>query len=241
MNDKITITIDDVEITAGRGQTIMKAALNAGVYIPHLCYHPDIKPHGSCRICTVRINGQTMAACTTPVEDGMTIENDTDELNDLRKSIVEMLFVEGNHYCMFCARSGDCELQALAYRLGMLAPRYPYMFPEREIDSTHPDIILDHNRCIQCGRCVNASRSIDGKHVFELVGRGINTKLKVNAEGGLGDTNIRVADKAVSVCPVGAIDIKDTAFRTPIGEREYDRKLIGSDIEYGRSLKWREN
>jgi [NiFe] hydrogenase diaphorase moiety small subunit len=90
MNDQIKFTIDGVEVTAEAGQTILEAAEAAGIYIPRLCYHPDVPPHGSCRVCTVKVNGRFMAACTTPVEDGSEVINEDDELLDMRRSIVEM-------------------------------------------------------------------------------------------------------------------------------------------------------
>ncbi len=232
MSDEITITIDGVELKARPDQRILEVALDAGIYIPHLCYHPDITPHGSCRVCTVKINGRFMAACTTPVENGMEIVNEGDEeLDDLRRAMIEMLLVEGNHYCMFCEKSGHCELQALAYRFGILIPRYPYIFPKRDVDASHPNIYLDRNRCIQCGRCERTSHEIDGKHVFGMIERGIETKIGVDSEDNLSGTDLNVDDKAVSVCPVGAILVKDTAFRTPIGKRPYDVNPIGSDIK----------
>jgi len=235
MNEKIKIKIDGVELEASEGQTIMEVAASAGIYIPHLCYHPDIEPHGSCRVCTCKVNGRFMASCTTPVEDGMVIVNEGDEeLTDLRKAVVEMLFVEGNHYCMFCEMSGNCELQATAYRLGILVSRYPNQFPVRPVDAGHPDIYYDRNRCIQCGRCVRASRDVDGKHVFELIGRGAETSLAFDSDNGLVGTDLKSDDKAVNVCPVGAILIKNTAFRTPYGQRPYDKKPIGSDIMENR-------
>ena len=142
-----------------------------------------------------------------------------------------MLFVEGNHFCMFCEKSGNCELQGQAYRLGICAPKYPYLFPECDVDATHPDVMIDRNRCILCGRCVEASRDVDGKTVFEFVGRGNEKKIAVNAEANLGDTNLAVTDKAADVCPVGAIIKKRVGFAVPIGQRLYDTKPIGSDIE----------
>ena len=112
--------------------------------------------------------------------DGSTVESETDELNTLRRDIVEMLFVGGNHYCMSCEKSGNCELQAMAYRLGMTAPTHPYLEPDREVDASHPDILLDHNRCILCARCVRTSRDLDGKQVFDFVGRGAHRRISVD-------------------------------------------------------------
>ena len=227
----ITFTIDGVEVKGSMGQTIMQAADEAGIYIPRLCYLKDLTPHGSCRVCTVMVNGRPQAACTQPVTNGMVVENETEEIKEHRRNIVDMLFVEGNHFCMFCEKSGNCELQGMAYRLGICAPKYPYLFPQSNVDASHPDILIDRNRCILCGRCVIASRDIDGKNVFEFVGRGPEKRIAVNAEAKLIDTDIDVTDKAVEVCPVGAIIKTRVGFSVPIGQRLYDKEPIGSDIE----------
>ena len=231
MSDKINLIIDGVEIQGAPGQTIMEAAEEAGVYVPRLCHLKGLTPFGSCRVCTVMVNGRPQSACTQPIAEGMVIENDSESVARCRRNIIEMLFVEGNHYCMFCEKSGNCELQALAYRFGIAAPKYPYQFPKRDVDASHPDILIDHNRCILCARCVRASRDLDGKNVFQFVGRGSEKKVAVNAESRLADTNIDLTDKAVEVCPVGAILRKRVGYATPIGKRLYDHKPIGSDVE----------
>ena len=226
----ITFKIDGVEVKGCPGQTIMEAADEAGIYIPRLCYLKDLTPHGSCRVCTVKIDGRAQAACTQPVAEGVEVENNTDELNENRRDIIDMFFVEGNHFCMFCEKSGNCELQAMAYRLGICAPKYPFQFPDCSLDATHPDIFIDRNRCILCGRCVNASKDIDGKSVFEFVERGASKKIAVNADS-LAGTDMAVTDKAADVCPVGAIIKKRVGFKVPVGKRLYDTEPIGSDIE----------
>ena len=234
MSDTIHLTIDGVEVNGKAGQTILQAADQAGIYIPRLCAHKDLLPFGACRVCTVLVNGRPQAACTTPIAEGMLIENDTVEMRKHRAGLIEMLFVEGNHFCMFCERSGDCELQALAYRFGITAPRHEYQFPKREVDASHPDILIDRNRCILFARCVRASRDVDGKHAFQFIGRGKGKKIWVNAEARLADTNADVSDKAAEICPVGAIIKKRTGYRVPVGQRPYDQKPIGSDIEEKR-------
>ncbi len=231
MSDTITFMIDGVEIEGEPGQTILQAADEAGIYIPRLCAHKDLVPFGSCRVCTVLVNGRPQAACTQPIGPGIIVENNCEKLNHLRKNLIEMLFVEGNHYCMFCEKSGNCELQALAYRFGIMAPKYPYQFPDREVDASHPDIFIDRNRCILCARCVRASRDLDGKGVFEFVGRGPEKRVAVNAEAHLANTEANVTDKAISICPVGALMAKHEGYKVPIGKRLYDHKPIGSDIE----------
>jgi len=231
MSDTVKFTIDGVEVKAQPAQTILQAAGQAGIYIPHLCAKKDLSPHGSCRVCTVMVNGRHQAACIQPIAENIVVENDTPALKEMRRSIVEMLFVEGNHFCMFCEKSGNCELQAMGYRLGVLAPRYPYFFPKREIDATHPDILIDHNRCILCGRCVRASKELDRKNVFQFVGRGAHKRVAVDSSNGLGKTDAAVTDQMVNICPVGAILQKRVGYAIPVGQRLYDKQPIGSDVE----------
>jgi len=231
MSTTFTFTIDEVEVTASRGQTIMEVADAAGIYIPRLCAFEGLTPHGSCRVCTILVNGRPQAACTQPAAPGIVVENDTEKLKNIRKQLVEMLFVEGNHFCMICEKSGNCELQAMAYRLGIFATTLPYQFKTKEIDASHPDIFIDRNRCILCGRCVRASRDLDGKNVFQFVGRGPEKRIAVNAKAKLVDTDLDITDKAVNVCPVGAILRKRVGYKIPVGERIYDHEPIGSDIE----------
>ncbi len=224
--------LDGQSIPFEDGQTIIQAATQAGVYIPHLCYHPEFKPHGSCKLCTVKVNGRQTASCTMRASAGMVVENNTEELNAERRSLTQMLFVEGNHFCPSCEKSGNCQLQATAYHLGMMSPHYDHFFPNRPVDASHPDVLLDFNRCILCSLCVRASRDVDKKNVFALSGRGIKTHLIVNAASGhLADTNFTIDDKAAKVCPVGVILNKRNGFAVPIGERTYDKAPIGAQVE----------
>lgn len=221
------ITIDGKSIPFTDGQTIMDAALAAGVYILHLCHNPQFKPHGSCKLCTVNVDDRKMTACTMLATEGMVIGNNTQELNSDRKALVQMLFVEGNHICPACEASGNCQLQAAAYYLSMMNPNFTQFYQLHEVDASHPDIFLDLNRCILCELCVRASREVDGKNVFGISGRGIGTRLVVNAASGrLGDTNLSVSDRAAHVCPTGAILVKRQGYKIPIGQRTFDHKNI---------------
>ena len=162
----------------------------------------------------------------------MVVESDTQELNDERRALTQMLFVEGNHFCPSCEKSGQCQLQATAYHLGMMSPHFDHFFPNRPVDASHPDFLLDFNRCILCSLCVRASRDVDGKNVFALSGRGIKTHLIVNARSGrLADTDFAATDKAAQVCPVGVILPKRRGFAVPIGERKYDQQPIGEGVK----------
>ncbi len=209
------------------GETILQAALKAGVYIPHLCFHPEFKPHGSCKVCTVKAGGRMVSACTHQAKTGQDVESETVEINDTRRAVLQMLFVEGNHFCPGCEKSGDCMLQALAYKVEMVSPHFPEFYPTRPLDASHPDVLIDFNRCILCELCVRASRDVDKKNVFALAGRGMREHVIVNAPSGrLADTPFAVTDKAAEVCPVGAILKKRVGFRVPVGSRTYDHKPI---------------
>lgn len=230
MSEKVKFTIDGKECTGTKGQNIVEAAADNGIYIPVLCHWKDVIPSGSCRICTVKANSRFMAACSTPVDDGMTIENAIPEIQDMRKAIVEMLFVEGNHFCPACEKSGDCDLQGLGYKYQMMVPRFPYAFERRELDASSPKIFLEKNRCIFCKRCVRIIKDEQGRSYFALKGRGkhLEISLDKNLAANMSD---ELALKAMSICPVGAILKKEIGFSTPIGKRKYDHVAIGSDIE----------
>ncbi|MDQ7005896.1 MAG: 2Fe-2S iron-sulfur cluster-binding protein [Acidobacteriota bacterium] len=233
MSGTIEFFIDGRPVHGRPGQTILEAAEDNGVYIPRLCHMKGLTPFGGCRVCTCLVNSRAQAACTQPIAPGMIVDNDSEAVREIRRQIIEMLFVEGNHFCMFCEKSGSCELQALAYRFGITAPRHPYLFPRREVDATHDGVFIDHNRCVLCGRCVRASREVDGKAVFGFVGRGPERRVAVNAPGGLGASEAATTDAAMEACPVGAILVRGRAYATPIGRRPYDHKPIGSDVEEG--------
>jgi [NiFe] hydrogenase diaphorase moiety small subunit len=218
-----SFALDGVDVPFAPGETILQAVRRAGRYIPHLCWHPDFAPHGSCRICTVRVDGRAGAACTVAAAAGQDVQSDTEELNAQRKTLLQMLFVEGNHFCPSCEKSGNCLLQATAYVMNMEGPHFEEFYPDRPVDASHPDILLDFNRCILCELCVRASRDVDHKSVFAIAGHGIGTHLVVDsASGRLADTTIAATDRAANICPVGVILPKRRGFVIPIGARRYD-------------------
>jgi [NiFe] hydrogenase diaphorase moiety small subunit len=222
-----TFMLDGKPVPFRDGQTIIEAATEAGVYIPHLCHHPEFTPHGSCKLCSVLVNGRVCTACTFPAAVGLEVQSHSDELNEDRKRITQMLFVEGNHLCPGCEKSGNCKLQAVGYYLGMLDNHFVHFFSPRKLDASHPDVLIDLNRCIFCTLCVRASREKDGKDVFAISGRGINKHLISNSASGLlKDTDLEATDQAAHICPTGAILIKRTGYTTPIGARDYDRQTI---------------
>lgn len=234
MNDtKIKFTIDSKECMADEGMDLWKAAMLNGIFIPYLCHMKGVCAAGSCRICTVKVNGRPMAACTTlmtPDMNGAVVENVTPQIEEMRKVIVELLFVEGNHFCPSCEKSGNCELQAMAYRYKMMVPQFDYRFPLREVDAISPKIYLDRNRCIQCKKCIRALKDNEERSYFAFYKRG--HKLEIHIDHELAATmSDELAQAAMDGCPVGAILKKGKGFDTPIGKRKFDKVPIGTEFE----------
>lgn len=231
MNTMNHFKLDGCEIAFDEGDTLMSAAHRAKIHIPHLCWHPTLGQSGACRICTVKADGRLVAACTTRAAPDMIVQNRTEELDDKRRLLLQMLFVEGNHFCPNCEKSGDCLLQAEAYEVSMMGPHFEEFYPKRPLDASHPDTLIDFDRCILCKLCVRASNEIDGKGVFALGGHGIGTHLLINSPSGkLGDSAFAADDFAASVCPVGAILPKRRGFVIPIGERRFDRIIVDDPV-----------
>lgn len=221
------LVIDGMTIEAQAGDTILTACRRAGYYIPHLCFHGDLPAQGNCRLCLVESKGRLLPSCLTKVTDGMEVASATEQLHTLRLRLTQMLFVEGNHICPSCEASGNCMLQALGYRLGLLDNHYPQFFPRRPLDASHPQMILDFNRCIQCQLCVRASDQLDQKHAFAVAGRGGEAHITASSSSGqLGSTSFAATDHAAGICPVGVFLGKGVGYVTPIGERRYDRADI---------------
>lgn len=242
MSEDKTFKLDGKPIPFKEGDTVMDAALRAGEYIPHLCHNPEFKAHGSCRVCIVDVCGRHRSACTLQACEGLEVDNSSEAIMDLRRTLLQMLFVEGNHICPACEKSGDCQLQAVAYYSRMLSPHFTHFYPKRSIDASHPDIVFYHNRCILCGLCVHASIEVDRKDVFSISGRGLDSKLSFNSVSGkLGDTKLSIDDKAVSVCPVGALMPKHRGYEQPVGQRLYDNKPISIIGDAAENLSQRDS
>jgi [NiFe] hydrogenase diaphorase moiety small subunit len=200
------------------------------IYIPTLCNIPGISPKGACRICSVRINDKLMTSCTTPATEGLNIITDTEELKDMRKFIVELLFVEGNHFCPSCEKSGNCELQALAYKYEVMVPRFPLQFASKDIEATSNKLIKDHNRCILCKRCIRVIKDEQGQSIFAFKKRGHKVEINIDPELA-GNITDELAQKAMDICPVGALLVREKGFDTPIGERKFDKRPIDKQTE----------
>ena len=173
-----------------------------------------------------------MAACTTLVTkemEGAVVENVTPQLEEMRKMIVELLFVEGNHFCPSCEKSGNCELQGMAYRYQMMVPQFGYNFPMRKVDALTPKIYLDRNRCIQCKKCIRAIKDNEGKSYFAFFKRGHKLEIHIDHELAAKMSD-ELAQIAMDTCPVGAIIRKEKGFDTPIGKRKFDKEPIGTEF-----------
>ncbi len=146
----------------------------------HLPEHPAL---GTCRVCSVKVNGRVTAACAVTVSDGMTVEVTDPETTSARKALVEMLFSEGTHNCPSCEKSGRCTLQAVGYEVEMVSSPFPYQFHERVNDHAAQNIWLERDRCIFCQRCVEFIRDREtGKKIFSISGRGTHARIEIDAE-----------------------------------------------------------
>lgn len=204
----VTLTINGQKITAPDGSTILEAAKLAGVYIPTLCHHPDLSNVGACRMCLVEVEGARglQTSCTTPANDGMVVETNTDIVHATRKFILEMLLTDHPNDCMTCEANGDCVLQDLVYDYGVEWPEHNGARHSYEIDpDPNPFIFIDRHKCILCGRCVRACQEIQNRDVWSFASRGFETKLVAGADQEMLDANCESCGQCVAYCPVGAL------------------------------------
>lgn len=235
MNNLVNIKIDGKKYQVEEGKNLVDTARENGIYIPTLCHFHEINPPlGTCRICTVNVNGKSTTGCTTEVYEGMEVEINTPELIDTRKAIIEMLFAEGNHFCASCEKSGNCDMQNLGYDMGITVSRFPQVYSNKIVDFNSDRMIMESNRCILCKRCVVEVKTKDGKDVFSFVKRGVKTSVYIDyeQEQQLSDAE---ALHAMNLCPVGAILIKGMIYKQPFGERKYD--LLSKKIQFENSGK----
>ncbi|MCX5974567.1 MAG: 2Fe-2S iron-sulfur cluster-binding protein [Coprothermobacterota bacterium] len=222
----IQMKIDGKEIEAQEGQTILQVAQQNGIEIPVLCNHEALLPFGGCRMCLVEAgSGALKAACTTPVADKMDVKTRSAEIDKARMTILQLLFGERNHYCMYCESTGNCELQDLGYRLGLdhfeFAP-FQRNFPQ---DTSHPYFLLDHARCVLCGRCVRACSDLAGHMTLGVRNRGTESQVDIDLGVPLKSSTCTSCGLCVQVCPTGALTDKRAAY---LGRREKDIEVFSS-------------
>ncbi len=210
----LTLKIDDQDVSAVEGQTILAVARENGIAVPTLCFLKGLSPVGACRLCLVEIKGvpKLLPACVTRAAEGMEVTTDSPRLREYRRTILELLFAERNHVCSICVSNNNCELQSLARAQGLTHVRVPYRHPRLGVDATHSRFSADHNRCILCARCVRVCDEIEGAHTWDIMGRGIDCRVitDMNQPWGQSDT-CTSCGKCVHVCPTGTLTEKGVA------------------------------
>ncbi len=210
----ISLRIDGEYIRAAEGQTILEVARANDIWIPTLCYFEGLEPAGACRLCVVEIAGvnRLLPSCTTPAQEGMSVVTNSEKIATYRRTVIEFLLAERNHYCAVCVSNGHCELQSLATALGVTHVRYSYVYPVLPVDLSHEKFVLDHNRCVLCTRCVRVCRDVEGAHVWEVKSRGIGARIVAEADRPWGESeSCTSCGKCVQVCPTGALAEKGWA------------------------------
>lgn len=208
----VNLTINGKQIQAEQGATILEAARAAGVYIPTLCYHPELRPEGACRLCMVEASGARtlVASCVYPVSEGMVVKTNTEKVREARKTVVELLLANHPKDCLCCQKSGDCELQKIAADLGLRKIRFEGGETKAHtIDCSNPSLVRDQEKCILCGRCIRICRDVQSMNVYSFAGRGFNTIVSTAFEHDLKDAACTYCGQCASVCPTGAIVEKD--------------------------------
>ena len=226
---KLSIRIDGELISALEGQTILQAAKASGKRIPTLCDLEGLTPVGACRICIVEVSGtdRLLPACTTPIQEGMSVTTNSPKLALYRRISLELLFVERNHVCAVCVSNGHCELQSMATAMGINTVRFAYNYPKLSVDLSHPRFVLDHNRCILCTRCVRVCAELEGAHVWELTSRGIHARIVSDLNQKWGDArSCTSCGKCVQGCPTGALADKGRAVEEMVKNNENFGSLV---------------
>ena len=218
--DKIKLTINGRQVEARHGMTVLEAAQVAGIYIPALCYDPDLEPYGACRLCVVEIERMRglPTACTTPVADGMVVHTETPAVNKVRRTAVELLIADCPGDCLTSPQNQQNELQKVAAYLGITEPRFRKTTRLLPVDASNPFFNLDRNRCILCARCVRACNEIAGVGAIDLAFRGYENKVSTFGDKLLLDSICQSCGECVVRCPAGALIPKDT--RQPMREVE---------------------
>ena len=243
MADEITISIDGVEINTQAGKMVLEAAIDAGVYVPYLCYHPGLKPYAACRMCVVSVEGGRgfPAACTLPVQDGMKVHSETGEVLSLRKSVMEMLIAEHpdgcltchrvdicgpddvclrhvsvNDRCVTCPKNARCELKDTVRYLGMsLESPLEYKYRGIPLEVGDPFYDRDYNLCIVCGRCVRACEELRGDDAICFTERSGTALVGTSFGTSLLESGCEFCGACIDVCPVGALTERDHKWEKP--------------------------
>ena len=206
---EITLTVDGQDIRTTPGTTVLDAASAAGIYIPNLCHHPDLKPVGVCRLCMVEIAGRgTVLSCLTPTEQGMVVRTESPEINKVRLVAAELLIVNHQPDCLTCGKNNRCTLQRIATYVGIDDQRLARLRRTAKtspVDSSNPFFDFDPNQCVLCGVCVRTCDEIVGVNALDFAFRGFNTTIRTFGDQKWVDSRCVSCGECVVRCPVGAL------------------------------------
>lgn len=235
---EITLTINGKQVKGREGDTVLEVCEANNIYVPTLCHLKGIADVGACRMCVVDIERERrpVPACTYPARDGLVVQTHNEKLEKYRRLILELMFTERNHLCAQCVASGDCELQNLAYEYQMDNVRYPYSWPALPLDSVNDYLVIDHNRCILCGRCIRTCDEIVGVHTLDFGHRGWKDMVVADLNQPLGASSCISCGACFQVCPTGAIFSKNSAYKGKPEECQKVRSVcpicgVGCEIE----------
>ena len=207
----VNVTIDGRKLQAPKSATVLTAAQAAGINVPSLCYHPELRPEGACRVCVVEVEGakSLVASCVYPVNEGMVVHTNTAAVREARKAVVELLLANHPQDCLSCQRNTNCELQTMAADLGIRKVRFDGVKKNLPLDANNPSLVRDPNKCILCGRCIKACSDRQGVNVYSFAKRGFDTVVAPAFEVGLDQAPCTYCGQCASVCPTAAIVEKD--------------------------------
>ncbi len=203
----ITLTIDERALQVTPGTTVLQAAQAAGISIPNLCNHPELRPNGGCRLCIVEVEGKPAPApsCGLMCDEGMVVSTQTERLQEMRREIVDLLLSDHPLRCVTCDKSGGCDLQALAYELGLSESTYGVEISRTLYQDDNPMFVRDHQYCILCGKCVRVCDEIVGASAIEMSGRGFTCHVATPFDWPMADSTCVFCGNCVQVCPTAAL------------------------------------
>jgi len=227
---EVKIAIDQREVSIPQNWTILQAAGKLGIKIPTLCHHGELTPCSACRICLVQVEGarNLVPACSYPVTAGMKVETRTERVLQARRLVMELLLSDHPLDCMTCEKTGNCQLQDLAYDMGLTGSRLKGAQHRYPIDGNNPFIVRDYNKCVLCERCTRICDEIQGSFAIEYAHRGFNTKVGVPFDRSLTESDCVFCGQCVNVCPVGAL-----TERSKLGKgREWEFQKVRTTCSY---------
>ena len=211
VKDMVNVIIDGKNLQVHKASTVLLAARKAGIKVPSLCYHPELRPEGACRICVVEVEGvrTLVASCVYPVSEGMVVHTNTPRVRRARQAIVELMLANHPPDCLFCVRNQNCELQNISADLGMKRSRFEGERKIHPLDDNNPSLVRDQSKCILCGRCIRVCAERQGTSVYSFINRGFHTTVSPAFGNGLDKSTCTFCGQCSSICPTGAIVEKD--------------------------------